>query len=352
MNIIPHLYLLGTFQGIFLAVSLSGRTHRAGNFLIALLLISSGYFLFEYLVHERYLDRYPHLIGIYLPVLFLVPPLLYLMVRSEVYRTDGFGKESFFHFAPFLVSLGMMLPYYQKSADEKQQILFTHTEAYSLYPFSQELAISLWLLALGYVVVALRLFKKANLKKVKWLKNYIFLFLALLLVFLISEVVVRLGIFHHYYFMTHTIAVFSLAIHFVGYSALKETRFMKGASSHNIPLSPKQKQDLKLDLIRILEEEKAFTSQSLSSVELCEKLNTNSKYLSAVVNEEFKCSITSLINSYRVNEAKRMLEDSSYKHLNFLGIALSVGFSNKNSFTRAFRRHTGTNPSAFRGSTS
>ncbi len=348
MKVIPVLYLLGSFQGLFLALSLAGKTQKAGKFLIALLVISSGYFLFEYFVFERYLDKYPHLIGIYLPMLFLVPPLLYQMVRYEVHQTTKPGWPELFHFIPFLAAFGIMLPYYRMPASEKLQILFSHTEAHSLYPFSQELAALLWLLTFIYVLGAIRLIKKVGARKNEWLRNYCYLFLGLLMVFLISEFIVINGSYHHYTIHVNTIVTFSLLIHFVGYAALKETGFMKARVPQFI--SERQKMLLKTQLVQMLKEEKLFTDSTLSSRKLCEKLGTNNKYLSVVVNEEFNCSITSLINSYRIDEAKQMLLNSEFNHLNFLGIAISVGFNNKNSFTRTFKRHTGTTPSSFRRS--
>ena len=350
MKIIPVLYLLGTFQGLFLAFSLADKTQRAGKFLIALLLISSGYFLFEYFVFERYLDTFPHLIGIYLPILFLVPMLLFQMVRFEVKQKVRLSRYDLLHFVPFLVVLGVMLPYYLTPAPEKLRILFAHTEAHSLYPFSRELAALLWLLTFSYVVGAIRLIKKAKAKKNEWIRNYSYLFLILLIVFLISELIVIQGSYHHYTIHVNTAVTFSLLIHFVGYAALKETGFLKFNTRATTFLSNDNKARLKTQLIHALNNEKLFTDSTLSSRKLCEKLGTNNKYLSVVVNDEFGCSITSLINSYRIDEAKRMLLNAKYNHLNFLGIAMSVGFNNKNSFTRTFRRHTGTTPSSFRDS--
>ncbi len=350
MKIIPLLYLLGTFQGLFLAFSLAGKTQKARKFLIALLIISSGYFLFQFFVFERYLDKYPHLIGIYLPVLFMVPPLLFQMVRFEVDSKARLSWSDLLHFIPFLVVSGIMLPYYQTPAGEKLRILFTHTEAHSLYPLSMELAALLWLLTFVYVLSAIRLIKNAKAKKNEWLRNYCYLFLILLIVFLISELIVMKGTYHHYTIQVNTAVTFSLLIHFVGYAALKETGFMKPRTGQNTLLSNELKTQLKTRLMRVLNDEKLFTDSTLSSRKLCKELGTNNKYLSIVVNEEFNCSITSLINSYRIDEAKRMLLNSQYKHLNFLGIAMSVGFNNKNSFTRTFKRHTGTTPSSFRDS--
>ncbi len=348
MKIIPVLYLLGSLQGFFLAFALAGKTKKAGKFLIALLAISSGYFLYEYFVFERYLDSYPHLIGIYFPILFLVPSLLFLMVRFEVVPKSKLKQLDFLHLIPFLATLGIMIPYYLTSAEEKRRVLFAHTEAHSLYPFSAELSALLWILTFAYVIASLVIVRKSGTKKHAWLKNYCYLFLGLLVVFLISEFLILQGVYHHHTIQVNTAVTFSLLIHFVGYAALKETGFMRSRSDSL--LSNELKGKLKTQLIRLLNEEKLYTDSALDSSKLCDVLETNNKYLSTVVNEEFDCSITSLINSYRIEEAKRMLVNSEYNHLNFLGIAMSVGFNNKNSFTRTFKRHTGTTPSSFRDS--
>ena len=100
----------------------------------------------------------------------------------------------------------------------------------------------------------------------------------------------------------------------------------------------------------LLENEKVFKKNDLTSKFFCNELSINSKYLSHVVNTEFNCNLTYLVNSYRVEEAKKMIWDKKYVHLNFLGIAIESGFNTKNTFTRSFKRHTGMTPTEYKNS--
>ena len=77
-------------------------------------------------------------------------------------------------------------------------------------------------------------------------------------------------------------------------------------------------------------------------------LQTNTRYLSAVVNSHFKKSYSSLINEYRIKEAVKLLADKRHREKTIEEIALLVGFSNRQSFYAAFEKYVGEPPRAFR----
>jgi AraC-like DNA-binding protein len=70
-------------------------------------------------------------------------------------------------------------------------------------------------------------------------------------------------------------------------------------------------------------------------------------HLSQVINAELNKSFFDFINEYRIAEAKRRLLDGRFEHYSILAIALEVGFNNKASFNRVFKKHTRMTPSDF-----
>lgn len=104
-------------------------------------------------------------------------------------------------------------------------------------------------------------------------------------------------------------------------------------------------QKIKLDLLSMMVKEKPYLDQNLNIFTLAKKLNTNSKYLSQVINQEFNKSFVHFINEYRVEEAKQILLANN----NYTIEAQSqmVGFKSKSSFNIAFKRHTGLTPSLY-----
>ena len=57
-------------------------------------------------------------------------------------------------------------------------------------------------------------------------------------------------------------------------------------------------------------------------------LNTNTKYLSQVVNHLSGRNFQFFVNAYRVEEAKNKLVNQDYQNLTLYGIALQCGFKN------------------------
>ena len=85
------------------------------------------------------------------------------------------------------------------------------------------------------------------------------------------------------------------------------------------------------------------------SVDMCaDILNTNRSYLSKALNNYFKKSFTTLINEYRIREAKSIFKQDESKKYTIEAIAEQSGFNNKVSFTAAFKKYTGLTPGFYR----
>lgn len=98
----------------------------------------------------------------------------------------------------------------------------------------------------------------------------------------------------------------------------------------------------------LFKEERLYRDNALSLTSLARRLNTNTTYLSRVINEYYGQSFSSFINTFRVNAAQRMLLSAEYGHLTIEGIAREVGFNSKSSFNTAFKSLTGLTPSAYK----
>lgn len=81
---------------------------------------------------------------------------------------------------------------------------------------------------------------------------------------------------------------------------------------------------------------------------VAELLKTNKTYLSKAINSVYKQSYSYIINSYRINEAIKMLCSTQYDYLSMEGIASAVGFSSKSTFYRIFKEITGLTPNEYK----
>jgi AraC-like DNA-binding protein len=99
-------------------------------------------------------------------------------------------------------------------------------------------------------------------------------------------------------------------------------------------------------LSTLMERDRLYTNEDLNITRLGERLGVSRNQLSELVNCKIGMNFRNYINSLRIDEAKRMLENDASSSI--LDIALSCGFNSKSTFNAAFSRHTGASPSEWR----
>mgnify|MGYP000162098806 CR=1 FL=1 len=99
----------------------------------------------------------------------------------------------------------------------------------------------------------------------------------------------------------------------------------------------------KLD--NLVNEEKIYIDPNLTIPRLAEKMQIQPYLLSQIINAQFDKSFPDYINSYRIEDAKKLLEESSLK---ISSIASDCGFNSLSSFNLAFKKHTDKTPSQYR----
>lgn len=112
-------------------------------------------------------------------------------------------------------------------------------------------------------------------------------------------------------------------------------------------LSNTQEFDLYSKLVAIVEEEKLYLDPDLKLKYLADRLNTNTRYLSQVINHQTGHNLIHFINTYRVKEVKNKLVDDAFQHLTAFGIAQNCGFKNKSTFYKVFKEVTTLTPNEF-----
>ena len=101
-------------------------------------------------------------------------------------------------------------------------------------------------------------------------------------------------------------------------------------------------------ILNIIVGQKKYKDATYSARALAEDLETNTRYLSAVINSRFGMNYSCLVNEYRIKEAMNLLVDKRYAAKNIEEISTMVGFSNRQSFYAAFYRIVGMTPKEYR----
>ncbi|HPJ34950.1 MAG TPA: helix-turn-helix domain-containing protein [Spirochaetota bacterium] len=100
------------------------------------------------------------------------------------------------------------------------------------------------------------------------------------------------------------------------------------------------------ELHRIMEEEKAFASEDISLKAVAEELGITPHQLSEIINKKFRKNFNTFINDYRIEEAKKMLQDEPERTIT--SIAMAVGFNTNTAFSAVFSKSEGMSPKQYR----
>lgn len=100
--------------------------------------------------------------------------------------------------------------------------------------------------------------------------------------------------------------------------------------------------------IEVFEKEKHFLDNDVTLNNLAKRFNTNSRYLSKIINSHMNKNFSSYISDLRIDYVIEILKkQSKLRKYTIKGIAFEVGFKNAESFTNAFYKKTKIYPSHF-----
>jgi AraC-like DNA-binding protein len=103
-----------------------------------------------------------------------------------------------------------------------------------------------------------------------------------------------------------------------------------------------------IEKFREFETTKGFLKNDVSLITLSQSFETNSKYISKIVNYYSKKSLTNYLNDLRIDYVVQELQQNkSLRKYTINAISEEIGFNNAESFSKAFYKKTGIKPSYF-----
>lgn len=105
-------------------------------------------------------------------------------------------------------------------------------------------------------------------------------------------------------------------------------------------LTDEHKEQIAADIRKVLDSPAVF-SPDFSLSTLSEAVGRTQKAVSQVVNEVFDTNYSTLVNRIRIYEACRRIDSPEYSSWSVEGIAESVGYSQRNTFSSNFKKFTG-----------
>jgi ligand-binding sensor domain-containing protein/AraC-like DNA-binding protein len=128
----------------------------------------------------------------------------------------------------------------------------------------------------------------------------------------------------------------------------KKRPFEKKEKYKGSPLTPQYAEECINKLRHLMEVDKVYCHTDVSLQLLAEKLSLSSHLLSQILNEQLNRNFWDYINSYRIEEAKRILQSPGGAQQKIVTVAFDVGFNTTVAFYNAFKKYTDMTPSQFK----
>lgn len=366
MTIWAFAYLYVALIGFYIAliINFNKKIDKIARLLIsAFVFIHSIFILHICLSVTNYQFQFPHSYRMSICFSFLYGPLLYFYFK-RITKQYEFKKADLLHLVPTVLMLIYMIPNYALSGSEKLSIMLNREgDNYNTADLTVLVTVvGLKLASLmiyGYFIRQLYLESKKNkdlrVNNKKWQRNIYVIHFSYIITYAIYGALIVYDIDSGFFYHLQVVCM-SLLVVFVGYSANVQPNLFSGLYSYDNQLLFKYKksglttslsQELKEQLIRLFDEEKIYKDNDISLEVLASKLNTTRHNASQVINEHFQVSFHELINTYRIQEAKKILDNDRKNNLNIIDVAYEVGYNNKVTFNKAFKKDTRLTPSEY-----
>ncbi len=356
------MYILAGLFGVFISLILFFRRteHRVTQYLMGSFVLFHSLFMLHlslYVANLQY--TFPHALLASTTFSFLYGPLLYFYFK-RVINQYCFQWKDLWHILPSVGLLCYIFPFYLLPEVEKVNILFSRNDY--LMPGADWIVLGKILSLSIYGYLIFRLYENNSLNTGKhphqalWQRNIVAIYSTYVLAYIAYALVLLkwvpvAGMIHP------LIIVMVVLVLYVSYVAYAQPEVFSGKTSLPDPgtifkykksrLTDSLSEELKDRLVELLEQEAIFKDNTLSLQKLAEELDTSRHSASQVINEHFQMNFYELINTYRVREAIRLLESEEHRDRNIIDIAYEVGFNNKVSFNKSFKRITAATPTQF-----
>ncbi|GAB1858138.1 hypothetical protein MHTCC0001_29750 [Flavobacteriaceae bacterium MHTCC 0001] len=367
INTLVFIYFYAALIGLFFAFAIN--TTKKGNACAKLCIGGfigfNSIFVLEFVLYmSRLVLSFPHSFRISSSVALLLGPLLFFYFKCVTQKYE-FKLSDLWHLLPTVVLLIFLMPIYVESAPEKLRIMLRLSKtnrAFDEIVFLVKIislicyAYSIWKLQFQKIEINKALPHKTTIKK--WFKNLYRIHIAFVVAYLIYGVfafVIRSEFSIYIYHFQ--VAAMILMILYIAYMAFVQPNiFDNDKTPINTLFTVKYEKsglteglsnELKEQLVGLLVEEKIYKRSDINLQILSNKLNTTRHNTSQIINEHFEMNFFELINKFRIKEAIEILKKDVHGNLNIIDVAYEVGYNNKVTFNKAFKKETSFTPTEY-----
>ena len=367
-DIFSAIYIYISLIGIFIIFILNVKNDvdRIVGILVSGFVLSQILFVLEYLLYQTNLQlRYPHSYLVSSSFALLIGPFLFFYIK-RITKRHVFKFQDLFHLLPTsLLIIFVLYPVYDLDGEEKVKAILGLTADYSKYGLYVFLSKLISLSIYGIFIF------KLNFNKVKKPNNFItaiirkniisYCYLFYVFTYMLYGLALN-GMFtdkFHFLSVVYNFHLLSIAFT-VGYISYVSFLYPKLFSfkiddnkKYEVPkylnsgLSATLSKDLTNKMIKLFTEEKVYKNSSITLDYLADLLGTSRNNTSQILNEHFGVNFFEIINKFRIEEAINIFESDRFRNLKIKEVAFEVGYNNKVTFTKAFKKYTNKTPSKF-----
>ena len=368
VNVLYFMYFYIVLIGFFFAIIINFKkgSDRVSNLLLGGFVIVHSLFILEFTLYYSHITYlYPHVFLMAFSVSLLYGPLLYFYFK-RITQQYKFKIWDLLHLLPTVLLLFELVPFYMLSAEEKLKYMFGISTIYSrrdtfIYAFLIKIS--------SYVVYGFFIgkiyFKEKNQNTFKtdrtfrkWKRNIYYIHIMYIAAYALYGISVGYIFNFGSEIISHTqVFAMSLMVLYIAQMAYLHPKvfdyrsFMDNGMGFSkylkSGLTPSLSEELKGELINLFAKDKVYRDSDLNLETLSEKLNTTRHNTSQIINEHFDMNFFELINKFRIEEAIDLLMEDKNGNLNIIDIAYEVGYNNKVTFNKAFKKATSLTPTQF-----
>jgi len=302
------------------------------------------------------IEGFVHFSLLHFPLWTLYGPILYVYIR-RITTGELFKKLDFLMLIPSSVIIIKLAPFYILGNQEKlnlvnngAQLSYVNWPNYGIWVI---IAILFFYSFLCYF--SFKKNKKIGYRENQWLKWIVGSYTGFVVLFTTYIVLISTGTMNpsYDYFVDIVIVFFIGLLSFFGF--FQPDVFAGKSIRDVIPfikykktgLSKKLSMDMREKLVELMLHQKPYLDNELRLDDLAMLMNLSRNQTSQIINEHFNLTFFDFINRYRIMEAKNMLIDFDNQRLTMAQLAYEVGFNNRASFYKAFKKFTKSNPSSY-----
>ena len=356
-------------QGLILAALLlyTSKKISSNRWIAYFILVVAETTLFMEFQYSGLSQKHSELIPFMLVLRLAIGPLLYFYTRSLTYGDRKLGFKDYIQFLPVLLDMQPQIIYLLYITGilsipavtdfyflpQTQDFLFNHTIFDNLPTFLSLVIYSTLSYRMVNKAIAGGDLSKYKLADLKWVKNLLYGFFALVAIYIFNTVLIATIGWNGYivYFLYIPVTLF---IYWVGMSTYfrQSKMYSDDVVQYNtIPAkvyySDNEAAKYHQLLVELMEKDRLYLDPQLKLDVLVARLNLPEKLISNLLNQHIGKNFNDFVNEYRIAEAKIKLKDPAFNKFTIAAIAYECGFNSLATFQRCFKQFTGTTPSKY-----